>query len=479
MDQNKKSRVDRARSEARKKRPKTNTDRAKSEPKGSNNKGAAILLVVIAVLFVFALLVLTLTERRENDDEEKWNAMRDRVNAHADTAYPDKWLGDADLSEMDAYAIEELLTGEMKQYMDRMCRIRINRFSYEYSMEDTGTVFQYVCREGNRDNIYPEGREDALAKHIVGLDKDLSLEDQDDILAGNRKPKSVHVEIQCLANSDEITKIVKKYSEKFDKPPKNATINADLKITPEKNGKVLDTAGIANDLKNYLSSNEKQDFEKSYHTSPVKAAIKASYLAQIDTSISSFSTVFIPNNTRGKNVKLAASRIDGRVLKPEERISFLEALYDDSDGKKYGDAGGFLNNKVVQVEGGGICQVSTTAYDAFLLAGIVPVERHPHTCKVSYAKPGLDAALAVGTKDLVIENTLDYPIMIRAKVRGSRLRVSIYSYRYAKKGYSYKARYETDEENSLVVTSYLDVYEDDKLLESRKLSVDTYKQVKR
>jgi vancomycin resistance protein YoaR len=174
---------------------------------------------------------------------------------------------------------------------------------------------------------------------------------------------------------------------------------------------------------------------------------------------------------------LAATRIDGKYLKPKERISFLEVLYDDSDGKSYGKSGGFLNNKVVQVEGGGICQVSTTAYDAFLLSGIIPVERYPHTCKVSYAKPGLDAALAVGVKDLVVENTLDCPILIRSRVKGNTLTVSVYSYKNAKKGYTYKMR-TVSGEDSMTVDSFLDVYKGKTLVETKTLATDKYKKLR-
>ncbi|MEE3467123.1 MAG: VanW family protein [Eubacterium sp.] len=450
-----------------------------------SRKRAGFLLGLMAVVVALGVTVIVLTTRADKAAELETQAMTERVEAHRDTAFPNKWLGDEELVDRDEHYIRERLTEILETYQGRTATIRINKKHRRvYKMEDLKETISFVCNEGGEETVYPVGREAALAKHIVMIDKDLSLKDQDDILAGKRQTKKVNITIRCEANKQEITSLVKKYSKKFDKAPKNATIKSSSKspsgliITKEKNGRMLDTTRIARELTAYLDSNELENFSKNYQTTKVKATVKASYLEKINTEISRFSTNFISTNTRGKNIILAASRVDGKYLKPKERLSFLEVLYDDSDGKKYGKSGGFLNNKVVQVEGGGICQVSTTSYDSFLLAGIVPAERHPHTCKVSYAKPGLDAALAVGSKDLVIENTLDAPILIRARVKGNNLRVSIYSYKNAKKGFTYKLRSVTTSEDGLTVDSFLDKYKDGVLVDTQQLATDKYKKLR-
>ena len=439
---------------------------------------AGVLLAMIAIVVGLTITILIIVTRQDNAAEAETKAMTERVEAHRDTAFANKWLDDEELVDRDEHYIRKRLAEILKTYEERKVTIRINKKNRRmYTMKDLKETIVFVCTEAGEETEYPAGREEALARHIVMVDKDLSLKDQDDILSGKRQTKKVEVTIRCKSNKTEVTNVIKKYSEKFDIAPKNATIKRDMTITKEKNGRVLDTTQIAKELTEYLDSNETEDFNKNYQTSPVKAQVKASYLKKIDTKIGSFSTSFIATNTRGKNIGIAASRIDGTLLKPKERVSFLDALYDDSDGKSYGKSGGFLNNKVVQVEGGGICQVSTTAYDALLTAGIIPVERYPHTCKVSYTKPGLDAALAVGTKDLVVEDTLDVPIFIRAQVDGGKLTVEVYSYKDAKGGLTYKPRTVTGDD-PMTVESFLDVYRGEEKIKTKKLSVDTYKKLR-
>ena len=445
--------------------------------KEKTNRSAALVLILITVMVVIVALFLVVSTRHEQEVEAERAAMEERVDAHRNTAFSNKWLLDEELTDRDVNYIESALLGIRKTYEDRICNLRINKTKSTYTMEKLGENIYFICTEGTTETVYPEGREGALARHIVSLDKDLPMEEQDDIIQGKRQTVKAVISIKCEADQNTLTELAKKLSSKYDKAPVNATIDADMHITHEKNGRVLDTSTIIKDMTSYLDSLEKTDFFGSYHTTKVEAAVQASFLKLIDTPISRYVTSLIPTSIRGKNIALAATRIDGKVLKPDDQISFLDALYDDSDGKSYGKAGGFLNNRVVQVEGGGICQVSTTAYDAFLKAGIIPVERYPHMCKVSYAPGGFDAALAVGTKDLVVKNTLEYPLMIRAKVKGDKLGVWIYSYSKATKGLTYKPRSKTIK-SGVEYEMYLDVYKGSELKESKLISNDTYKKLK-
>ena len=443
-----------------------------------SKKSAGVLLGLMAAGALLLIIVIVVVTRIDHKQEAEQKEINERVESHKDLCFANKWLADEELVDKDEHYIRERLLEIIKTYENRHVSIRIDKkYHKDFSMEDLEETIGFVCNEGGKESFYPSGREAALAKHIISIDKDLPVEEQNDILLEKRQTKKVIINIRCEANRDNITKLVKKYSEKFDKAPKNATIKTNMKITKERNGRVIDSTRIARELTEYLDGNSTDNFERTYQTSIVEATVKASYLKPINTIIGAYSTIFIPTNVRGKNVKLAAKRINGTLLKPGDEVSFLEALYDDSDGKKYGKAGGFLKNKIVQVEGGGICQVSTTSYLACLLSGIIPKERYPHTCKVSYATPGLDAALAVGTKDLVIQNTLERPILIRTRVKGGRLTVEFLSYRDAKKGCTYKAKVKSSK-GSMTVDSYLSTYKNGKKISTVHLSTDTYKSLK-
>ena len=435
-------------------------------------KQAVFRIAVILGIMVCALVGVFLYNAymKQRDIRRAHRELVEKVESYAEVAYGDKVYEDRDLEGMTGDELSEIFKSDINDVYNRKVNIKINDDTYEYSMEYLLSDVYYRVTGGR---IYRRGEEDELAEYIVDVDKDLSEEDQGKIIDGKKSPTPVSVELISVSNNNEIKKIISEYQSIYDIAPKNATINAKLKIKKEKEGQVLDTSTISTDLTNYLESDNTVDLTKEYKTDEVHPDVYASYLKPIKKVIGSYTTKFIPTNARGHNIKVAAKRVNGILLNPGDEISFLDILYDDSDGNKYEESGGFLGNKVVQVEGGGICQVSTTAYDAFLTAGIVPVERHPHTCPVSYAPMGLDAALAIGTKDLVVRNTYDVPILVCTKVKDVNLTVSIYSYKKAKQGYTYKPKsIKTDGE--LTAKSYLDIYKGGNLVDSIALSVDTY-----
>ena len=346
-------------------------------------------------------------------------------------------------------------------------------------MSDLVEGFVYKCEgmeNGESTDVVQSNNIDAYLNKIVDFiidsDKDLSLENQYDIIRGNKKSKEIRVDFTYQADKEKINKLANRLSKKYDKKPVNASINGDLKVKKEKSGRVVDTEAIIKKLNEYLSFESEKDIVIEAVTKMVDANIKKEQLKKIKYKMSSFSTSYNPSRPRGRNIALGAKRLNGTLLMPGEKISFLDILYDDSDGKSYKKSAGFWHNKVVLVEGGGICQISTTAYDACLLAGIMPEKRYPHSCPVGYSVLGLDAALSVGGKDLVIKNNRKHPFLIQAKVSGGRLKVSFYSYKNELKGYNYKIR--AVKISALKAKSYLDVYKKGKKIKTIYLSTDKY-----
>lgn len=101
------------------------------------------------------------------------------------------------------------------------------------------------------------------------------------------------------------------------------------------------------------------------------------------------------------------------------------------------------------------------------------MSRLPHSMSVHYVPLGLDAAISEGVKDLLVENTLDVPILIKAFTNGNTLTFQIVSYKGALKDYRYEPR--SVVLSSLKAEAYLDIYKDDKLKESKFLHTDTYR----
>ena len=117
--------------------------------------------------------------------------------------------------------------------------------------------------------------------------------------------------------------------------------------------------------------------------------------------------------SRSANVANGCSLINGATIYPGEEFSVLDTITPFTEANGYFPAGSYLNGIVVESIGGGICQVSTTLYNAVLLAELEVTERHCHSMIVTYVSPSADAAIAEsGGKNFKFVNNTEYPIYI-------------------------------------------------------------------
>ncbi len=155
----------------------------------------------------------------------------------------------------------------------------------------------------------------------------------------------------------------------------------------------------------------------------------AGWLAQTapqERVLAAFSTS-LKGRTRGQkhNARLAARSLDNRVIAPRGVFSFNQTVKSWSVDGGYSKALVSYDGELVRAYGGGVCQASTTLYNAALLAGLPILERHPHVFVPGYIAPGRDAAVAYPGIDLRFQNSSAHPLRIRARVRGDRLEISI------------------------------------------------------
>ncbi len=143
--------------------------------------------------------------------------------------------------------------------------------------------------------------------------------------------------------------------------------------------------------------------------------------------LSQFSTSFSSSNyNRSTNIILSAEKINGTVLMPGETFSYNQVVGQRTKEAGFKEATAYLNGKVIQEYGGGICQVSSTLYNAVLYANLDITERYNHGFKPSYVKPGLDATVSWGGPDFKFTNNRNYPIRIVCDSSGKTLRIYIY-----------------------------------------------------
>jgi vancomycin resistance protein YoaR len=136
-------------------------------------------------------------------------------------------------------------------------------------------------------------------------------------------------------------------------------------------------------------------------------------LAEITGVIGEFSTKFpARQHNRNANIKLASSKFEGIVLMPGETVSFNQTVGRRTSQAGFKLAGVYANGRHDTGIGGGICQVSTTLYNAALLGNLKIKERRNHSMPVAYVPLGRDATVDYGSIDLVIENNQSFPIGI-------------------------------------------------------------------
>lgn len=136
-----------------------------------------------------------------------------------------------------------------------------------------------------------------------------------------------------------------------------------------------------------------------------------------ETEISSFTTkIYTKDSGRQNNLTIACSTLNDTVVNNGSTFSFSNTVGKATTAKGYKKADVFRNGDVIEALGGGLCQVSTTLYNAVLkVSGLKVTERHPHSNKVPYIKSGKDAAVSYGTYDFKFVNNTGNNIKIKAE----------------------------------------------------------------
>lgn len=145
--------------------------------------------------------------------------------------------------------------------------------------------------------------------------------------------------------------------------------------------------------------------------------VTAEKLNGITDLLGSYTTFYGSDGTgRAMNIESGTKHIDGTLLEPGEEMSANAKMEPYTTENGYAEAASYEGDEVVQSMGGGICQVSTTLYNAVLLAELEVTQRSPHSMLVSYVEPSMDAAIADDVLDLRFRNNLDTPIYIEGEL---------------------------------------------------------------
>ena len=210
--------------------------------------------------------------------------------------------------------------------------------------------------------------------------------------------------------------------------------NSTLEVDKEKTLKELEKSIQASNGDPYKDLTVKIITRKQESASKNEAITKEMNEKGFNTLLAKFRTEHpFHADDKGRNVNLAiaAKKLNGLIIKPNEKFSFNKVIGERSKKNGFELAGCISAGKVIPGLGGGICQVSTTLYRAVLLSGAKIDERHNHSIYdgIEYAQRGLDAAVAWGYKDFKFTNALDIPLLIKSQSGEGWVEVEVYAER--------------------------------------------------
>lgn len=204
--------------------------------------------------------------------------------------------------------------------------------------------------------------------------------------------------------------------------------NGSFKITGGDEGIAVNVTKSAKTIADYIANEwDTKEANIALSADVVQPRGSKEQLSKVKDVLGTFTTDYSSSSSgRAMNVSNGCSRINGALLYPGDVFSVYEAVSPFDAEHGYALAGSYENGTVVETYGGGICQVSTTLYNAVIRAELKIKERYAHSMIVNYVKPSMDAAIAGTVKDLKFENNTEAPIYIEGVTGGGVITFTIY-----------------------------------------------------
>lgn len=280
-----------------------------------------------------------------------------------------------------------------------------------------GAVVQpsYYVENDNSKLIITSGKEG------VKVDEKKLLEEIYKVLDENTDDEQ-KIEIPVVQDIPEKINIEKIHDEIY-KEVKDAYYTKDpFTIHPEENGIDFDVEAAK-----AMLQEEKPEYEIALKITKPKKTVKDIGTEAFPDLLATFSTNYQASNvSRTTNLKLASNKISGTVILPNEEFSYNKVVGERTISAGYKMAATYSNGQVVDGLGGGICQISSTLYDAVVMANLNVTTRRNHQFVTSYVPAGKDATVVWGSQDFKFVNSRKYPVRIVATVEGGVATVQIW-----------------------------------------------------
>lgn len=372
--------------------------------------------------------------------------------------YPGIYFNNINLSGKKISQLDNIINSENEKITDGKITISNVNGDYDYTYKELGIIT-------NKDDIKNE---------IINYNKNLSLIEKLKMINMKKKRKVFY--LKGTYDKESINKFIISLKTRLDVLEREDGLVVDDKhnvsYAPSVNGFSLDVDKTAKELEKSLNNLTNQTKVKAYGT-VVKMEDKNKELASINTKIASYTTTFENVGNRGHNIVLAASKLNGTVLMKDNEFSYLKVVGPYSAKNGYLPAPAYVNKVLTTANGGGVCQLATTLYNAQLRANLEIVYRINHSYAPAYVPKGLDATVSSTTTDYKFKNQYDYPVYIASYVTGEKLTVDIWSSDKTLGNKTYEP-YSYFSNGGYV--SYLKEFENGKYVSQKYLNTSYYKQ---
>lgn len=241
----------------------------------------------------------------------------------------------------------------------------------------------------------------------------------------------VNLDFEFTINADLILDQVQGYAGILSRSAANASVtrqSGQFIVTEAVNGISFDVNTIYNELVALISDFSTADpISYTFPYTETPAVYNSSHFNFSAVPLGSFSTSGLGDEDRRRNIELAAENMNGRVIYPGETASALNMYGAVTAENGYREAPGYNQGKVEMTIGGGVCQITTTLYNAVLRAELTVGYRKNHSMMVNYVSPGMDAMVSPkDNSDFTFVNSTNYPIYIESYVTGDSVCVNIW-----------------------------------------------------
>ena len=379
------------------------------------------------------------------------------VNKYNGKFYPGLYLNKISLGGLDTKDINSIISEEKNRIENGSVIVKNINEDNSFTYKDLGISVN----------------EKGLSDEIITYNKNLSFFKKIKLIKTNSKSKIFNLKGEF--SYDKVDNFINTLKEKLNTHPKDDSIIIDndhnVYYDKGKSGFTLDEEKAKKQITK-IFLNPKDNTNIDIKGTIIKNEVKYEYLSSINKKVSSYTTHFLNAGNRGHNINLATRRLNGTIVKKGETFSYFKEVgpYGSSNG--YLPAPVYLNSEVKTENGGGVCQLASTLYNASLRAGLQTVSRRGHTFAPNYVPKGLDATVYGTTTDFKFKNNYDYPIYIVSYVKGNYLTVDIWTNENALEGKTYEP-YSIASNGGYL--AYLKTIKDGKVIETKYLDRSVYK----